>query len=185
MRNSYHHGDLRDAALRVAITLIARDGVEAFSLRAVAREVGVSPSALYRHFADKDALVAAVAADGFARLAARFAAVPGPDPLTGLGAEYVAFAVENPTVFRLMFRAGGAAAGAAAWEALVDAVGRAGVPPAARRDAALLCWSAVHGFANLRIDGALAEDRVEDGLAAVLDGITRGLARGTSAPDGW
>ena len=178
MRNSYHHGDLHDVALRNAVDLIGREGVEAFSLRAVAREAGVSPSALYRHFADREALLAAAAGDGFARLAARFRAVDGPGRFEAMGATYVAFAVENPTVFRLMFRQGGTAAGEAAWGALVGAVAAEGVPAPERRGAALLAWSAVHGFACLRIDGALAADRIDEGLGDVLRGVSKALAGG-------
>jgi AcrR family transcriptional regulator len=70
-RDAYHHGDLRNALVASAVRLIEASGPGAFSLREAAREVGVSANAAYRHFDDKSALITAVAADGFARLAER------------------------------------------------------------------------------------------------------------------
>src|SRR3954468_5563284 len=68
-RATYHHGDLRNAFVRAALGLVSTRGVHAFSLREAAREIGVSPSAAYRHFTDKEALLDAVASDGMERLA--------------------------------------------------------------------------------------------------------------------
>lgn len=71
-RRSYHHGDLRAALLRSALDLLDADGADALSLRAVARHAGVSANAPYRHYQDKEALLAALAAHGFTELKARF-----------------------------------------------------------------------------------------------------------------
>src|SRR6201994_3907265 len=73
-RATYHHGDLRNAFVRAALGLVSTRGVHAFSLREAAREIGVSPSAAYRHFTDKEALLDAVADDGTRRLAEQMAA---------------------------------------------------------------------------------------------------------------
>ncbi len=104
----YHHGDLHEALVRTARKLLEKDGLEHLSLRGVARAAGVSPAAPYHHFADKHALLGAVAAEGFTQLReemlARMATVPdaaGRRDACGIG--YVAFAVKNPALFRLMF----------------------------------------------------------------------------------
>ena len=75
----YHHGDLRAACLRAAMELLEQDGAAGLSVRAVARHAGVSPGAPYRHYADRDALVSAVAAEGYRKLAGYLrAAHPSP-----------------------------------------------------------------------------------------------------------
>ena len=105
---SYHHGDLRGALVKAAVTKIERGGYENLSLRELAESLGVSRAAPYRHFADRRALLAAVAADGFDRLTAiyRNAIANGKTPqarLAAAGRAYLAFAAERPQLFRLMF----------------------------------------------------------------------------------
>ena len=94
----YHHGDLPAALLEAALGLLEDD--QAFSLRAVARRAGVSPTAPYRHYADKEALLAALATDGFAQLAGHLEAAA---ELTDMAVAYVAFALAHPGLFRLMY----------------------------------------------------------------------------------
>src|SRR5258707_10999393 len=77
---TYHHGEVREACVRAAIELLEDGGETALSLRAVARQVGVSPAAPYRHYADREALVSAVAAVGYRDLAQALAAAPPPPP---------------------------------------------------------------------------------------------------------
>src|SRR5260221_10566697 len=105
--SSYHHGDLRAASLRAARELLEEDGSAALSMRAVARRAGVSPTAPYRHFPDREALVSAVASVGYRELAAKLAAAhpapSTPDDLTSVAVEYVRFALEHPALFRAMF----------------------------------------------------------------------------------
>lgn len=107
-KKAYHHGNLRAALVAAALKEIAKAGPEAFSLREVARRAGVSAPAVYRHFADKDALLAAVAADCWDRIgAAMLAAIEGePDDalerFRATGIAYVTFAVEHPEHFRVM-----------------------------------------------------------------------------------
>ena len=105
---SYHHGDLRRALVSSALEILSEHGVAGLSLRAVARRAKVSAMAPYRHFADKEALLAAVAEHGFRQLTIRFsaAATAAPDPraaLDALGVAYVVFACDEPSLFKLMF----------------------------------------------------------------------------------
>src|SRR5712675_1452378 len=106
-RATYHHGDLRAALVRAAIELLEERGETELSLRAVARRAGVSPAAPYRHYADREALVSAVAAVGYRELAKRLAdahpAPSTPEQLASVGVAYVQFALEQPALFRMMF----------------------------------------------------------------------------------
>lgn len=185
----YHHGDLRSALLRASIGLIERDGVEALSLREAARAAGVSPAAPYHHFGSKAQLLGAIAGEGFGGLAtamhAALAALPDPDEpearLQALGRAYVAFALAQPTAFRLMFRPGLVTQGdlprgcdpTAAFQLLMDAVARvaAQIAPdvAAPPALALTAWSLVHGAAELVLDGPLRERR--DDLAVTPEEV--------------
>jgi AcrR family transcriptional regulator len=176
----YHHGDLKNALLETALRLVAERGPEGFSLREAARDVGVSPGAAYRHFADKSTLLAALAVDGHARLAthmeralARAAGTPGTPEhavaaFAALGQAYVDFAVRHPSHFQVMFgpcthgegfAPGCASSGRDAFQILVDTldglVAARLIDPAARAGAELTVWSSVHGLASLLVDGAL------------------------------
>jgi AcrR family transcriptional regulator len=104
--STYHHGDLRAALLKVATAEIERVGYESLSLRELAEKLGVSRAAPYRHFADRRALLAAVAAEGFDELTAIHRNAVAKTPLARLvaaGRGYLAFAAERPQMFRLMF----------------------------------------------------------------------------------
>lgn len=162
---AYHHGDLRAAILRAAENILEEQGVTGLSLREAARRAGVSHNAPYRHFVDRDALLAALAADGFAELgrALESAGAQGP---RARGEAYVRFALERPQRFRLMF--GGTLrldahpelreAASRTYQALV----RAFEPVAGQRDAATAAtaaWSLVHGLAQLMLDGHLGAAR--------------------------
>ncbi|MGO1074499.1 TetR/AcrR family transcriptional regulator [Inquilinus sp. CA228] len=178
----YHHGDLRRALVAAARALLEESGPEALSLRDVARRVGVSHNAPYRHFPTRQALLAAVAAEGFAALSTRLAqlpAAPGLGASPGLAAGfrgYLGFAREQPGLFRLMFdgtlekSADPAlwAAGEQAYDGLRRAVHR--LAPAADRAAVVAAWAQLHGLALLVITGQLSEDLVRDGgLDALAD----------------
>ena len=103
----YHHGDLRRALLRAAVIVLEREGSSALSLRAVAREAGVSPAAPYHHFKDKSELLNAVATEGFSRLRAAMAdalaAAHGEEMRSSLGVAYVEFAQAHPALYRVMW----------------------------------------------------------------------------------
>lgn len=151
-------------------------------MRAVARRAGVSATAPYRHYPDKEALLAAVAARGFdglrGALRAADEAAPAGQALVAQAVAYVRYALENPALFRLMFgpkRLGAhpelAAAGEAAYAVLAARVA-AEAPADADRDArALGCWSLVHGLASLFLDG-----RIGDKTAAPDGDVTRRVA---------
>ncbi|WP_431229686.1 TetR/AcrR family transcriptional regulator [Paenarthrobacter nicotinovorans] len=171
----YHHGDLRAALVAAAVESL--EAGEPFSLRAVARRAGVSPTAPYRHFADREALDNAVAGEGFRDLLADLeaasdrlpeAAAP-QDVITALGVAYVAFALRRPAVFRLMF-------GNECDEADSERVQAAGqlhgmlnrvferlFPGNSGLSVAL--WSMAHGLAFLHLDGKLPPQS-NDGVAA-------------------
>jgi AcrR family transcriptional regulator len=104
----YHHGDLSRALIEAARRILEKDGPSALSLRAVAREAGVSPAAPYHHFKDKGELLEAVAHEGWvaldaALLEARTAAHSARDRMTAIGVAYVCFARDNPAIYRVMY----------------------------------------------------------------------------------
>ncbi|GFG63170.1 TetR family transcriptional regulator [Mycobacterium kubicae] len=183
--STYHHGDLRAACVRAAIELLEEDGNTAgLSLRAVARRAGVSPGAPYRHYADRDALVSAVAAVGYRELADCMAA-PNPSPstpedLADLGLAYVEFALRRPALFRLMFgepcereNKDRVAATAAIWE-LVSGAARACFPGTDVEAMSNALWSLVHGLAFLHLDGKFdtaSPHAVSDRVRAAILGI--------------
>jgi AcrR family transcriptional regulator len=172
-RDQYHHGDLRRALLQAALRTIQKHGEGALTLRAVGEELGVSRSALYRHFADKSALLTAVASEGFRMLrkdllTAWDAAGKGIPGFDAMGQAYVRFAVANPWHYRVMFGGGfelNAAdpelseEGAGAFRALVDALVELQAEGLTRPDdagtQARFIWAVVHGIALLAIDGNL------------------------------
>jgi len=170
-QRSYHHGDLRQALVRSALEILSEAGVAGLSLRAAARRAQVSAMAPYRHFADKEALLAAVAEYGFRELAARLtvANAAAADPRAGLGAlgvAYVLFAREQPSLFKLMFgpmieqKSGHPdldEAGGACFDALRHAAAKFFDGDSDAGDVALACWSLVHGLSALIVDGRLAE----------------------------
>jgi AcrR family transcriptional regulator len=178
-RDSYHHGDLRETLLTACLRLIGTEGIGAVSLRRVAREAGVSPGAPYHHFADRAALLGALAGRGFALLAAELTAAreKTDDPVTALTEitdAYVAFAIDHPAYFRLMFRpelsqpdkdAEAEQAGEAAFAALADTVAdcvRVGALPADSTGVLTVAvWSLGHGIASLWLDGQLDKRSTE------------------------
>ena len=175
-KSAYHHGELRTALLQAALAML-EEGIApaSLSLREAARRVGVSAMAPYRHFADRDALLDAVATIGFERLAARQRAADEPEcdreALKAQGVAYVAFACAHPALFRLMFGSGApslsrngksedlARASGDSFDILAAraARGEGGADRSqAVPDAAIAHWSLVHGLAMLAIDGTLA-----------------------------
>ena len=110
-RRPYHHGNLREALLKAAVALIGEKGPAGFTFAEAARWAGVSPAAPYRHFRDRDALLADVATRGFEQITAALEAAwqdGAPDPLTALerlGRAYLAFARTEPALYAAMFEA--------------------------------------------------------------------------------
>ena len=108
-KEKYHHGDLRNALIEAGLEILTQEGENALSLRKVARKVGVSHAAPYRHFANKEILIAAIADEGYQKLEAQMkeAIAQFPDDssvqLIELGWAYIQFALENPSHLRVMF----------------------------------------------------------------------------------
>ncbi|MYZ11021.1 TetR family transcriptional regulator [Streptomyces sp. SID2999] len=163
--SSYHHGDLRAACLRAARELLEEDGSAGLSLRAVARRAGVSATAPYRHYADRDALVSAVAAEGYRELAEHLAAAHpeprNPDELASVAVAYVRFALDRPAMFRVMFaepcdpNSEERVAATAAISEYVRGIVHAVFPGADPDALSTTVWALVHGLAFLHLDGKL------------------------------
>lgn len=186
MKRGYHHGDLRAALLEAAVEILEQGAT--FSLRAVARRAGVSPTAPYRHFADREALESAVAVEGFRDLKAVL--MEGrelPASASDLGefaVAYVAFALRRPAVFRLMF--GNECddtddqrvkAAAELHELLAGAMADV-FPGADAPTLATALWSLAHGLAFLHLDGKLPAGSAEDVAARVRASFDAVLAIG-------
>lgn len=199
----YHHGNLREALLARAEEVLATAGADSLSLRALARDLGVSHAAPGRHFRDRQALLDALAVRGFTRLNEGLrAAVDAPGPVTarlaGMGRAYIAFAVANAPLLSLMFTAKHAddssvelrelghqslhiAAGLVAL-AQQEGVVRAGEPDRL----AQVAFSTVHGLAALAVGSLLEDTPLSEATDLALDVLLAGLAapRGDAAPPG-
>lgn len=162
----YHHGDLRRALVDAAQRILEAEGPAALSLRAVAREAGVSPAAPYHHFKDKGELLDAVADEGWSRLnevmkAARDTAGSPRAAMASLGVAYVCFARDNPALYRVMYKrsrdkeglpehlhAGDDSAFCRTRETLLEA-GADASDEIGLELATIAAWSAAHGLAEL------------------------------------
>jgi AcrR family transcriptional regulator len=200
----YHHGNLREALIATALQLIAERGPAGFAFAEVARAAGVSPAAPYRHFRDRNALIAEIARQGFERFAAELDAAWAdgrPDPVTAIencGKAYLGFARREPAAYAAMFETGFPletdAALLQASERAFGVLRRAaevacGAAPRDRRPPALMValhiWAMAHGVASLFVgrtdDGRrrlpmTPEDLLEAGLLIYLQSL--GLAAG-------
>lgn len=169
-KSGYHHGDLRAALLTTAMRML--ESGEPFSLRAIARNAGVSPTAPYRHFPDRDALESALAVQGFSDL--KYELTDGRDLPTSIadlaefGVTYVDFAMRRPALFRLMF--GNPCDDSddervQAADAVHELLARALANVAPESDITALAnagWSLAHGLAFLHLDGKLTADSPEE-----------------------
>jgi len=194
-RSTYHHGDLRRALLAEAQEIARSDGPEAVTLREVARRLGVSPAAIYRHFPDRDGLLGEVAATARLALARRMLdeveRVDEPDRrvrsirnFQAIGRGYIRFADEEPHLLVAAFLpippTGGEREDPNPWHVLaaaLDELVATGVMPRERRPGAeIVAWSAVHGFATLRAGRAFDVSGASDpDPEALLDAIARSL----------
>jgi AcrR family transcriptional regulator len=202
---AYHHGQLHDALLEAGVDLARQGGPDALVIRELSRRVGVSHNAAYRHFPDRDALLAAVAARCmglFATLIERRVGDVPPEEdrialatarLHACGQAYLEFALTEPGLFHTAFspptpyteqvwHTGVGESGLTPYELLgarLDELVEVGALPAERRPGAeLSAWSAVHGYATLLLDGPLRDMSLEDrtrGMDQVLATVHRGL----------
>lgn len=190
---TYHHGDLRNALIDAGLAALETHDAAELSLRALARDLGVSANAAYRHFADKEALLCALAAEGFRRfrLAQTEARLKDPSDPTATGLSYVHFAQRHPALFRLMFGSftrsrqdtGLQQAATDAFEQLLQesrAPGQTGDIDEATMMLAIARWSLVHGLSHLLLEGQLGlfgtqGDQHDTLIAAVLQATAKGL----------
>jgi AcrR family transcriptional regulator len=171
--DQYHHGDLRRALVEEALRTIHTHGVEDLTLRGAGARLGVSRTALYRHFSDKQALVAAVGCEGFRMLRLALSDAwerngKGRKGFEAMGVAYVNFAVAHPSHYRVMFGRFIESCSkdpefveeaTAAFQVLVDSLVEQQKAGLIRRDDPIMLarfiWSVVHGIAMLAIDGQL------------------------------
>ena len=206
-RSKYHHGELRSALVSLAVKEIGKAGIEKLSLRSLARQAGVSPTAPFRHFPDKQTLLAAIAIEGFEELARRLTETSESNAGTEerfieMGATYVGFAQDFPVHYQLMFGAvlGDFSASKALQEASASSY--------AVLDATLteiknnqhldhdvarlggLVWSTVHGMASLVLNVPTARKpkaadaaprqavkSIREDMRAALKIVYRGMTR--------
>jgi AcrR family transcriptional regulator len=197
-RKSYHHGNLKDALIRAALDLISQKGAAGFTFAEAARQAGVSPAAPYRHYRDRDMLMADVAKRGFELFASRLEKAwnaGNPQPLEALqrmGKAYLTFAREQPAHYAAMFESGlplgdypecRSASDAAfeplkkACEVVISSMKNGARPPAMMM--ALHIWSVSHGVASLFARGdearqsipMAAEELLESAILIYLDGL--------------
>ncbi|WP_299729115.1 TetR/AcrR family transcriptional regulator [Devosia sp.] len=184
----YHHGDLRRALLEAAMDMLEAEGAAGLGLRELARLVGVSAAAPYRHFDSKTSLLETLAITGYQRFSTMMGEAERDSPperrIAMMGQAYVNFALANPNLFRLMFspelkrdnRPGLRMAADAAFDTLRAVT--AALPEGDKRIAALKAWAQVHGLAVLLLDGQIARrdgEDIEAMIAAVLADKTGSL----------
>ena len=201
----YHHGDLRQSLLAAAAELVVTKGVEVFSLREAARRVGVTPTACYRHFSDKAALLNAVAIEGFSQLAIHMESelcnqtppkTLGPKnalaQFASVGRAYVKFAVDRPAQFRVMFRPYGAdgkqslrgvasTSGRDPHEIFITAldalVENRVINRHSRVAGEISAWATIHGISTLLVEGLIKPaNKLE--LYALIDTVIDNILRG-------
>jgi AcrR family transcriptional regulator len=193
----YHHGDLRSTLVEAAAAMIAEEGVAGVTMRGLAQRVGVSRTAPYRHFTDKAALLAAVAEEGFRRLAARIQVVWESHPrdatqgFLDVCVAYVEFARESPTHYRLMFgpevsnyrdHPGLAATAKAAFDGMVLIVRQYlqenALDSSSPVRLAHAAWAMAHGLSMLVIDGRI---RSCDDVEALVRFAFQALLKGSES----
>lgn len=189
-KGAYHHGDLAATLVHAAREVVVASGWEEVSLRAVARTIGVSATATYRHFPDKAALLRAVARDAFRELGTRMRRVQAREGIAlarfeATGKAYFGYAIDHPQLFRLMFSPLGRDSAEGQGEPTpyeilgeaLDGLVEAGVLDAeAREGAELLAWTSVHGLSTLALSGVLTSKRErKQALEEVLRFAVAGL----------
>jgi AcrR family transcriptional regulator len=198
-RESYHHGDLRNALLEAALELVRERRSTHFSLRDLTERVAVTQSAIYRHFNDLDDLLSTLCREGFDAFAETERQMMGdsPDPSVRLRAlirAYIHFATNNPAYFRIMFDSGFAnrpeniSRARPTFKYLEDVIAEIGGGRDGAFEKAVAIWASIHGLSALMLSGQLGAVLKKPARAArleqaVMDLIERGLAgpRGSSA----
>lgn len=187
-KETYHHGDLRSALVALATEHVRKNGADSFSLREAARDAGVTSGAAYKHFADKDELLSAVAAEALNLLAHRSqkatAGLKGRERLHASAMAYIDFAAAEPRLFRLAFSRFGSNGttekdglpGAFAQLRLAVAELQSDPGKPLDPDALALAWAVAHGIASLISDGMWKKN--DPRVAAALRLSFKGIAPG-------
>jgi AcrR family transcriptional regulator len=179
-KKTYHHGDLKNALIKAGVEILAKDGVGGLSLRKVASRAGVSHAAPYSHFADKQALIAAISTEGFRQLYERVNTVVGKykrqpaKQLVETAWAYFQFAMDDPDRFKVMFSGilekeknypdfvAESQRNFQQVKAIVEANQAAGVLHSGSSDlVALSVWGIVHGFIMLTLEGQISHTILE------------------------
>jgi len=193
---SYHHGDLRHALIEVAVKLVAEKGVAGLTLREAARRAGVSQAAPYRHFKDKNALLLALAEEGFRKMHGQILEALAEAPrdaasrLSAIGVGYVRFAVAHPAHFRIMFGQELARTEAsptaeqtamAVFQELAAEILKGQMAGALRQEEplglALACWSIAHGLAGILIERLLGRRELASAATLSPEALTKMVTR--------
>ncbi len=197
-RKNYHHGDLKNALIKAGVEILSKEGIEGLSLRKVAQRAGVSHSAPYAHFPDKQSLIAAISTEGFNQLYNELDAVilaysKSPKKQLQQGAlAYVQFALNNTDTFKIMFSGvlekekdypAFVEISSKTFQRVVDVVRAcqaAGVlRPASAEMMAIAVWGQVHGIISLALEGQIShtvlDDRkLEDVVAFAIEQMVAG-----------
>lgn len=202
VRKGYHHGSLKEALIDAAQILIAEKGPEGFSMADACRAAGVSTAAPYRHFADRGALVEAVALQGFEKLADQLRPARDSHPagtvesIVAMGQAYVGFAEKEPAQFKLMFSCHPAVQpdgqppedGKPCFMVVLEAVaawfarqGETSPPEQRVLNTALMLWTIVHGTAYLLLDNDFDAIAPETDTDMLVNRATRALLGGLAA----
>jgi AcrR family transcriptional regulator len=189
----YHHGNLRAALLERAERTLSDEGAPELSLRGLARDIGVSHAAPRRHFADKQALLDALAEDGFERLGTDLTAAienaPGAsfaERFTAVGRAYVRFANEHAALLDLMFaakqrpeaedvRAASDRTFAGPLTLVADAQARGEVVVGETHEVALVAWAVIQGFASMAREGLFDDSAIDELVGAAVERLMLGL----------
>ncbi|PZR03426.1 MAG: TetR/AcrR family transcriptional regulator [Archangium gephyra] len=191
-QRAYHHGDLRNALLRATIDLVREHGARGFSVAEAARRAGVSSAAPYRHFADRDAMLAAAALQAFLELDEEFDRLElGPDLATSaaqIATSYLTFAQADPARFEILFSAGLDKAAhpelleqAASIQRRLERAIAPFVPASDLVGRGAELWSLAHGIATLNAGGNLQHVIAPDRIMAMTESAAGAWAAGVTA----
>ncbi|WP_174836828.1 TetR/AcrR family transcriptional regulator [Ruegeria sp. HKCCA6837] len=193
-KKAYHHGDLRAALIEATRQLVEEKGPDSFSVSEACRRAGVSTAAPYKHFKDKTEMLVATVLEGMDRhrdkMLAALEGVPegSPDRITAIGMEYIAFALNEPGIFRLKFggftdriadprlEEGGQQSFAILLAEVAKCLGEPGITDEVRRRGFLL-WSFVHGLSFILHDKGLADKGGEFDLRTLLEDVSERMLR--------
>ena len=191
-KKPYHHGNLAESLLEAVDELATKFGLEAVTLRACAKIVGVSPSSAFRHYADKRALLTAFATKALHQLselmetAQNRAGIEGSNAFAAVGLAYIEFALDKPAFFRAMWREETIYSNDEHYVAATMRLSRhlqggfaetiADDDPCSFSPQELLAWSSVHGLANLFVDGPVEKGKTKEQKLATAQAMIRALA---------